>query len=126
MTYRTIHTTYGLRCMAQAEAAGMPVNLTHMAVGDGNGVLQTAASGVARSNAYDYDAVLFDAEGQPLDPTLNIDVIGTWYDVDNTNPEALVATAREGYYVNVRAPGEVVWPETVIQTVPVTPWRVWA
>lgn len=38
MTYRTIHTTYGLRCMAQAEAAGMPVNLTHMAVGDGNGV----------------------------------------------------------------------------------------
>lgn len=38
MTYKTIHTTYGLRCMAQAEAAGMPVNLTHMAVGDGNGV----------------------------------------------------------------------------------------
>ena len=38
MTYRTIHTTYGLRCMAQAEAAGVPVNLTHMAVGDGNGV----------------------------------------------------------------------------------------
>ena len=38
MTYRTIHTTYGLRCMAQADAAGVPVNLTHMAVGDGNGV----------------------------------------------------------------------------------------
>lgn len=72
------------------------------------------------------DAVLFDAEGQPLDLTLNIDVIGTWYDVDNTNPEAPVATAREGYYVNVRAPGEVVWPEWVINTTPVTPWRVWA
>lgn len=72
------------------------------------------------------DAILFDAEGQPLDATLNIDVIGTWYDVDNTNPEAPVATPREGYYVNVRAPGEVVWPEWVINTTPVTPWRVWA
>ena len=25
MTYRTIHTTYGLRTMAQAEAAGVPI-----------------------------------------------------------------------------------------------------
>ena len=72
------------------------------------------------------DAVLFDAEGLQLDPTLNIDVIGTWYDIDNTNPEAPVATPREGYYVNVRAPGEVAWPEWVINTTPVTPWRVWA
>lgn len=72
------------------------------------------------------DAALFDAEGQPLDATLNIDVIGTWYDVDNTNPEAPVANAREGYYVNVRAPGEVVWPEGVISITPTTPWRVWA
>ena len=38
MTYRTIHTTYGLRAMAQAEASGVPINLTHIAVGDGNGV----------------------------------------------------------------------------------------
>lgn len=72
------------------------------------------------------DAVLFDAEGQPLDPTLNIDVIGTWYDVDNSNPEAPIVTAREGYYVNVRAQTEQTWPETVTQTVPVSPWRVWA
>lgn len=72
------------------------------------------------------DAVLFDAEGLPLDPTLNIDVIGTWYDVDNTNPEAPVATPREGYYVNVRAQAEVIWPEWVTDTQPVTPWRVWA
>lgn len=72
------------------------------------------------------DAVLFDAEGLQLDPTLNIDVIGTWYDVDNTNPEAPVATAREGYYVNVRAQTEQTWPEWVINTTPVTPWRVWA
>ena len=72
------------------------------------------------------DAVLFNEDGTPQDPTLNIDVIGTWYDVDSTNPEAPVATAREGYYVNVRAVAEVVWPETVIVTTPATPWRVWA
>lgn len=36
-TYRTIHTTYGLAAMAQAEATGTPINITHMAVGDGNG-----------------------------------------------------------------------------------------
>lgn len=36
-TYRTIHTAAGLAAMAQAEATGTPINLTHMAVGDGNG-----------------------------------------------------------------------------------------
>ena len=35
--FRTIHTTYGLTAMAQAEATGTPINLTHIAVGDGNG-----------------------------------------------------------------------------------------
>lgn len=72
------------------------------------------------------DAVLFDAEGLPLDPTLNIDVIGTWYDVDNTDPENPVSTPRAGYYVNVRAQAEVIWPEGVISITPTTPWRVWA
>ncbi len=37
MDYNTIHTIYGLQRMAAAEAAGVPINLTHMAVGDGNG-----------------------------------------------------------------------------------------
>lgn len=36
-TYRTIHTTHGLAAMAQAEATGTPIKITHMAVGDGNG-----------------------------------------------------------------------------------------
>jgi phage-related tail fiber protein len=36
MTYRTIHTTAGLTAMAQAEATGMSINLTHIAVGDGD------------------------------------------------------------------------------------------
>ncbi len=35
--FRTIHTTYGLQRIASAEASGTPINLTHMAVGDGNG-----------------------------------------------------------------------------------------
>lgn len=35
--FKTIHTTYGLAAMASAEAAGTSINLTHMAVGDGNG-----------------------------------------------------------------------------------------
>ena len=37
MTFRTIHTLAGLAAMAAAEATGTPINLTHMAVGDGNG-----------------------------------------------------------------------------------------
>ena len=37
MTFQTIHTQYGLSRMAQAEASGLAVNLTHMAVGDGAG-----------------------------------------------------------------------------------------
>jgi phage-related tail fiber protein len=36
-TFKTIHTAYGLQRMGQAEATGTPINLTHMAVGDGNG-----------------------------------------------------------------------------------------
>lgn len=35
--FKTIHTNSGLIAMAQAEATGTPINLTHMAVGDGNG-----------------------------------------------------------------------------------------
>lgn len=37
MTYKTIHTNYGLTRLAEAESTGTPINLTHMAVGDGNG-----------------------------------------------------------------------------------------
>lgn len=37
MNYQTIHTTYGLIRMAAAEAAGVSINLTNMAVGDGAG-----------------------------------------------------------------------------------------
>lgn len=37
MMYSTRHTQYGLALIAQAEATGTPINLTHIAVGDGNG-----------------------------------------------------------------------------------------
>lgn len=37
MAYKTIHTSYGLMRLAQAETTGVPINLTHMAVGDGGG-----------------------------------------------------------------------------------------
>lgn len=44
--FRTIHTTYGLTAMAQAEATGTPINLTHIAVGDGNGNPITPTEGM--------------------------------------------------------------------------------
>lgn len=37
MAFITIHTNYGLQALAQAEAKGTSIQLTHMAVGDGNG-----------------------------------------------------------------------------------------
>lgn len=36
-TFKTIHTNAGLEAMTAASVAGVPVNLTQMAVGDGNG-----------------------------------------------------------------------------------------
>lgn len=37
MSFNTLHTDYGLQRLAQAEATGSQIFLTHMAVGDGNG-----------------------------------------------------------------------------------------
>jgi len=37
MAYKTIYTTAGLTALTNAQSSGIPVNLTHMAVGDGNG-----------------------------------------------------------------------------------------
>jgi len=45
--FRTIHTTAGLTAMAAAEATGTSINLTHMAVGDGNGNPVTPTEGQA-------------------------------------------------------------------------------
>ncbi len=35
--YKSIHTAIGLALMADAETSGIPIELTHIAVGDGNG-----------------------------------------------------------------------------------------
>lgn len=37
MAYKTIHTAVGLQLLAQAEATGSKIEITHMAVGDGSG-----------------------------------------------------------------------------------------
>ncbi|MGB0468576.1 MAG: phage tail protein, partial [Pontibacterium sp.] len=37
MVFKSIHTDYGLAAITQAETTGTPINITHMAVGDGNG-----------------------------------------------------------------------------------------
>jgi phage-related tail fiber protein len=37
MTFKTIHTLNGLIALAAAESSGTPINITNMAVGDGNG-----------------------------------------------------------------------------------------
>lgn len=43
MAFKSIYTTVGLQLMAQAEAQGIQINLTQMAVGDGNGNPTTPA-----------------------------------------------------------------------------------
>lgn len=37
MSYQSLFTNYGMQRLAEASAAGVPINLTQMAVGDGNG-----------------------------------------------------------------------------------------
>lgn len=47
MAYQTIHTTVGLSLMTSAEAIGRQINLTQMAVGDGNGNPMTPDPGMS-------------------------------------------------------------------------------
>lgn len=48
MDFHTIHTAYGLKRLAQAEAAGVAINLTQAAVGDGNGNPVAPAEGMTQ------------------------------------------------------------------------------
>jgi phage-related tail fiber protein len=45
MAYKVIHTSLGLALLAQAKATGTPINLTEVAVGDGNGNPVTPSEG---------------------------------------------------------------------------------
>lgn len=60
-----------------------------------------------------------DMPGIPDGATL--DVIGTWSDYDaNTETSA----PRDGWHFNVRSAEPIEWPENVVQSEPVSPWRV--
>jgi hypothetical protein len=54
----------------------------------------------------------------------SIDVIGTIYRTDNTDPENPVVTPMDGWHVNTRGP----MPEALVpfEVFPVQPRRIWA
>jgi hypothetical protein len=54
----------------------------------------------AEVNLYDFTEV--DGELVLTPKYLNTDVLGTLYDVDNTDPENPIATPLDGWYVNLR------------------------
>lgn len=69
MAFGSIHTKYGLLAMARAEAQGVPISLTHMAVGDGNGnpvVPDWEQTGLVRER---YRAPINRVYQDPDDPT---------------------------------------------------------
>lgn len=68
--FRTIHTSYGLAAMAQAEATGTPINLTHMAVGDGNGNAVTPSEPQTALVREVYRAAVNRVYQDPADPKL--------------------------------------------------------
>lgn len=68
MSYITIHTNYGLMRLAQAEATGIPINLTHMAVGDGNGNPVTVSPTQANLVRERFRTVINRVYHSPTDP----------------------------------------------------------
>lgn len=68
MDFHTIHTAYGLQRLAQAEAAGRAINLTHAAVGDGNGNPTTPAEGQTQLVRERYRTTLNRVYQDPDDP----------------------------------------------------------
>lgn len=69
MSYKTIHTTYGLQRMAQAEATGVPINLTHMSVGDGNGNATTPSESQTALVRETFRAAINRVYQDPTQPT---------------------------------------------------------
>lgn len=68
MAFKTIHTNYGLAELAQAEATGTPINLTHMAVGDGNGNPVTPSQSQTALVRERYRATINRVYQSPTDP----------------------------------------------------------
>lgn len=68
-TYQTIHTTAGIAAMQASELAGVPMNLTHMAVGDGGGSEVTPGVGMTALVHEVYRATISRLEQDAGDPT---------------------------------------------------------
>jgi len=67
-TYQTIHTTAGIAAMEASEINGVPLNLTHMAVGDGGGDLVTPSVGMTTLVHEVYRASINRLEQDVADP----------------------------------------------------------
>ncbi|MFJ3259836.1 phage tail protein [Pseudomonas sp. NPDC086581] len=120
MAYKSLHTLKGLSALARAEAMRVPINLTHMAVGDGNGISTTpseSASALVRERyrapinrvfQSPTDARRFTAElvvpagvgGFTLREVGVFDSNGTLFAVGNL-PETYKPTAEEGAFADV-------------------------
>lgn len=68
-----------------------------------------------------YLSVPTEADMPEIPEGTTLDVIGTWSYYDT---ETETSTARGGWHFNVRSTGPIEWPENVVQSEPVSPWRV--
>lgn len=53
-----------------------------------------------------------------------VDVIGTWLERTGGTDDDPVMTVVPGWHFNVRSHEPIEWPENVVQSEPVSPWRV--
>jgi phage-related tail fiber protein len=67
--YRVIYTDYGLAAIAAAISSGTPINLTQVAVGDGNGVDVTPSQSMTSLVHEVYRAAVNTVEQDPAEPT---------------------------------------------------------
>lgn len=67
-TYQAIHTNYGLAAIAAAVVSGIPINLTHMAVGDGNGSPVTPLPTMTALVNQRYQATINRVQQDPANP----------------------------------------------------------
>jgi phage-related tail fiber protein len=67
-TFKSIHTAYGLAAMASAEASGVPIVLTHMAWGDGDGQPVTVDQAATQLVREVYRAPINRVYRDPADP----------------------------------------------------------
>ena len=54
-----------------------------------------------------------------------LDVIGLWFERTGGTDEEPVYTEVPGWHFNVRSREPIEWPENVVRSEPVSPWRVW-